>query len=183
MINIYRINTMNQGDTFAFLEDSKGYNAIQKIIKNQHQESLNHLAISIEETSDEGRNLNSVDLVGLTVDTFVLRKSLLQKYNRLLDGHGLWIDIGKTNIYKIFIVDTVIDLIDSKSSLIHYYNDSGNVMDIQKYSFKHSDALLSAVIFRSSLAPSREILCTDNFIESYRTINGTGLEFCLLGSV
>jgi hypothetical protein len=183
MSKVYRVLTKNEGDIFANVVDVNGYNALRSMISNCNNESVSPFPVHIEKVSDDGQNLKVVDLVGLTVDSFIASCDLINKYSRLFDNYGYWIQYDVSSMYRIFIANKCLNIIDTNLSQIRYYSDSGNVMDIQDYHFIHSNDLASTMIFRSTLAPYREILCTDHFINIYQELNGSGLAFRLLGAV
>jgi len=182
MITIHRVLTRLDEEAFAVFQHDDGLEKLSSLLSSP-EITAKHAScpVSIVTESEGGELLRGVDLMGLTCDSFVSRKSVLEKYTKLLKSEGVWIPSDEVSDYCIFLARTRIPIIDEAESDIAYFSSSGNVMDISRYSFKYSPMLEDTLLFRSVIAPYRELLCTGEFIDIYESLNGSGLGFKQLG--
>lgn len=183
MKQIYRILTKLDNDSFATFSSLESFEAFEKLVDGGDGNPSMDIHLNIEKESDNGDQLKTVELIGLTCDSFIAEANTRSKYHLLLSHYGFWHKVSNNDNYYIYIANITLPIIDTDASDIDYFSDSKNVMDIHEYSFIYSPLLHKTPIFRSALAPRRELLCTDEFVKQYSSIGGTGLGFQLLGNL
>lgn len=183
MRQIYRILTKLDNNSFATFSSLDSYKAFEKLVDGRDENTSMDIHLNIEKESDSGNKLKTVELIGLTCDSFIAETNIRGKYNKLLSNYGFWHKVSNHENYYIYVVNAILPIIDTDASDIDYFSDSKNVMDINDYSFIYSPLLHKTPIFRSALAPRRELLCTEEFVSQYSSIGGTGLGFQLLGNL
>mgnify|MGYP001341821455 CR=1 FL=1 len=183
MIKVYRILTKLENEAFATFSSLDSFITFEKLVDEGKANPNSEIHIKIERISDSGISLNSVELIGLTCDSFVASASVKSKYDSLLAQCGFWHRVTNCQDHYIFISNVALPIIDINSSDIKYFSDSGKVMEIRSYSFIDSPLLNTMPVFRSTLAPRRELLCTDSFVDEYHSAHGTGLSFQQLNTI
>jgi len=184
MISIYRVLTRLDDDAFAVFQLDNGLERLTSLMSSPEITANSaNCPVTLVKASEEGESLREVDLIGLTCDSFIARKSVLKKYDNLLKADGVWIPSDEVSDYYIFLARKRIPIINEAESDIVYFSSSGNVMDISHYSFEYSPMLEHSLLFRSTIAPNRELLCTGRFIDIYKSLNGSGLGFKQLGLI
>lgn len=98
-----------------------------------------------------------------------------------LGGDVEFVEI-KSNVggpYFLLNVLRVVDALDKTRSSIKRFPDSERVKEISKYAFQEK-TLLGLSLFKLPENPSQDIYATTKFLEYFREVGLTGLDFCAL---